>query len=99
MVLALARPEGAGSGQRAGLGLFLIPLPAPRLEAETTTGSTGSRTSWARGAMATGEVTLEGTEAELVGDLEQGFGQMTPMLNITRPPQRRPPRSPGCAGA
>jgi acyl-CoA dehydrogenase len=34
--------------------------------------------------MATGEVTLEGAHAELVGDLEHGFGQMTPMLNITR---------------
>ena len=36
-------------------------------------------------AMATGEVTLEGAHAELVGDLERGFAQMTPMLNITRP--------------
>ena len=34
--------------------------------------------------MATGEVTLEGARAELVGDLEHGFAQMTPMLNITR---------------
>src|SRR5437762_5674209 len=34
--------------------------------------------------MATGEVTLEGAHAELVGDLERGFAQMTPMLNITR---------------
>src|SRR5438309_530594 len=35
-------------------------------------------------AMATGEVTLEGAHAELVGDAERGFAQMTAMLNITR---------------
>jgi acyl-CoA dehydrogenase len=82
MVLALARPEGAGAGTR-GLGLFLIPRRLPD----------GSRNSYridrlkdklGTRAMATGEVTLEGAHADLVGDLEQGFGQMTPMLNITR---------------
>jgi acyl-CoA dehydrogenase len=82
MVLALARPEGGGPGTR-GLGLFLI----PRLLAG------GSRNSYridrlkdklGTRAMATGEVTLDGAHAELVGSLEHGFGQMTPMLNITR---------------
>jgi acyl-CoA dehydrogenase len=82
LVLALARPEGAGAGTR-GLGLFLIPRLLPD----------GTRNSYridrlkeklGTRAMATGEVTLEGAHAELVGDLEQGFGQMTPMLNITR---------------
>ena len=34
--------------------------------------------------MATGEVTLEGAHAELVGVAERGFAQMTAMLNITR---------------
>ena len=82
MVLALARPEGGGAGT-AGLGLFLIPRRLPD----------GSRNSYridrlkdklGTRAMATGEVTLDGAHAELVGELERGFGQMTPMLNITR---------------
>jgi acyl-CoA dehydrogenase len=82
VVLALARPEGAGDGTR-GLGLFLV----RRLLAD------GSRNSYrvdrlkdklGTRAMATGEVTLEGAEAELVGELGHGFQQMTPMLNITR---------------
>jgi alkylation response protein AidB-like acyl-CoA dehydrogenase len=34
--------------------------------------------------MATGEVTLEGAHAELIGEAERGFAQMTAMLNITR---------------
>src|SRR5437588_61575 len=82
MVLALARPQGGGAGT-AGLGLFLIPRTLPD----------GTRNSYridrlkeklGTRAMATGEVTLEGARAELVGELERGFGQMTPMLNITR---------------
>ena len=82
MVLALARPEGGSSGTR-GLGLFLIPRLLPD----------GSRNSYridrlkdklGTRAMATGEVTLEGAHADLVGELEHGFAQMTPMLNITR---------------
>ncbi len=82
LVLALARPEGAGPGTR-GLGLFLIPRRLPD----------GSRNSYridrlkdklGTRAMATGEVTLEGATAHPVGDLERGFAQMTPMLNITR---------------
>ena len=82
VVLALARPQSAGPGT-AGLGLFLI----PRLLADGTRNhyridrlkdKLGTR------AMATGEVTLEGAHAELIGDLERGFAQMTPMLNITR---------------
>ncbi len=82
VVLALARPESAGPGT-AGLGLFLI----PRLLSD------GSRNHYridrlkdklGTRAMATGEVTLDGAHAELIGDLERGFAQMTPMLNITR---------------
>ena len=82
MVLALARPEGAGPGTR-GLGLFLVPrlLPGGRRNSykiDRLKDKLGTR------AMATGEVTLEGAHAELVGVLEHGFAQMTPMLNITR---------------
>jgi acyl-CoA dehydrogenase len=82
LVLALARPEGAEGGTR-GLGLFLIPrlLPDGNRNAyriDRLKDKLGTR------AMATGEVTLDGAHAELVGELENGFAQMTPMLNITR---------------
>ena len=82
MVLALARPDGGSDGTR-GLGLFLIPRRLPdggrnSYRIDRLKDKLGTR------AMATGEVTLDGAHAELVGALEHGFGQMTPMLNITR---------------
>ncbi|TMD41786.1 MAG: acyl-CoA dehydrogenase [Chloroflexi bacterium] len=82
VALALARPEGAQAGTR-GLALFLV----PRERADGTKNpyridrlkdKLGTR------AMATGEVTLEGAEAQLLGDPGRGFSQMTAMLNITR---------------
>ena len=82
VVLALARAPGGQAGTR-GLGLFLI----PRLQKD------GRRNNYridrlkdklGTRAMATGEVTLEGAVAYQVGELERGFAQMTPMLNITR---------------
>ena len=82
VALALARPEAAAPGTE-GLGLFLV----ARRRAD------GSRNHFrvdrlkdklgTRG-MATGEVTLEGAEAQVVGELERGFAQMTTMLNVTR---------------
>jgi alkylation response protein AidB-like acyl-CoA dehydrogenase len=82
VVLALARPAGAGAGTR-GLGLFLVPRLLPggghnRYRVDRLKDKLGTR------AMATGEVTLEGAEAKPVGELDRGFLQMTPMLNITR---------------
>jgi acyl-CoA dehydrogenase len=82
VVLALARPEGAGPGTR-GLGLFLVPRLLEdggrnRYRVDRLKDKLGTR------AMATGEVTLEGALAEQVGEVERGFAQMTPMLNITR---------------
>jgi len=82
VVLALARPEGARAGTE-GLGLFLIPRHQPdgsrnRFRIDRLKDKLGTR------AMATGEVTLEGAHAEVVGELDRGFQQMTPMLNITR---------------
>ena len=82
LVLALARPDGAGPGTR-GLGLFMIPRSLPggarnSYRIDRLKDKLGTR------AMATGEVTLEGAHAELVGEVENGFAQMTPMLNITR---------------
>jgi len=66
-----------------GLGLFLVPRLLPgggrnHYRVDRLKDKLGTR------AMATGEVTLEGALAEQVGELERGFAQMTPMLNITR---------------
>jgi acyl-CoA dehydrogenase len=82
VVLALARPEGGGPGTR-GLGLFLVPRLLPdggrnHYRIDRLKDKLGTR------AMATGEVTLEGARAELVGELDRGFAQMTSMLNVTR---------------
>jgi acyl-CoA dehydrogenase len=82
VALALARPEGAPPGTR-GLALFLVPRDGPdgrrnRYRVDRLKDKLGTR------AMATGEVTLEGAHAELVGGEDRGFGQMTAMLNITR---------------
>jgi alkylation response protein AidB-like acyl-CoA dehydrogenase len=82
VALALARPEGAPPGTR-GLALYLVPRAHPqggrnRYRIDRLKDKLGTR------AMATGEVTLDGAYAELVGGLDRGFTQMTAMLNITR---------------
>lgn len=81
-ILALARPEGAAAGTR-GLGLFLVlrDLPDGRrngLRIERIKDKLGVR------SMPTGEVTLDGTIAWVVGGLDQGFKQMAEMLNLSR---------------
>jgi alkylation response protein AidB-like acyl-CoA dehydrogenase len=82
VVLALARPGGGPPGTR-GLGLFLVPRILPdgernRYRIDRLKDKLGTR------AMATAEVTLEGALAWQVGELDRGFQQMTPMLNVTR---------------
>jgi len=82
LILTLARPEGAPEGTR-GLGLFLVPR----------TLDDGARNAYSINrlkdklgtrSLATGEVTLHGARAYLVGDLQRGFVQMTEMINLTR---------------
>ena len=82
LILTLARPEGAPSGTR-GLGLFLI---ARTLDDGSRNAYTLNRLKDKLGtrSLATGEVTLHGAQAHLVGDLERGFVQMTEMINLTR---------------
>lgn len=82
LMLALARPEGAGPGTR-GLGLFLVPKHLPdgsrnRYRIERVKDKLGMR------SFASGEVTLSGTLALMIGGPGQGWLQMTEMLNITR---------------
>ncbi len=82
LALVLARPEGAPGGT-AGLGLFLMPRMLPsgapnRYRVVRLKDKLGTR------AMASGEIVLEGATAWLVGDLGQGFKQMTEMVNQSR---------------
>jgi alkylation response protein AidB-like acyl-CoA dehydrogenase len=82
LALVLARPEGAPAGT-AGLGLFLMPRLLPsgepnRYRIVRLKDKLGTR------AMASGEIVLEGAAAWLVGDLGQGFKQMTEMVNQSR---------------
>ena len=82
LALVLARPEGSGDGTR-GLGLFLMPR-------EKQDGSPNEyrivrlKEKLGTRSMASGEITLEGAEAWLVGDLSQGFRQMAEMVNQSR---------------
>lgn len=82
LILTLARSEGAPVGTR-GLGLFLVPR---MLDDGTRNSYTINRLKDKLGtrSLATGEVTLHGAQAYLVGNLERGFVQMTEMINLTR---------------
>jgi len=82
LAMVLARPEGGGAGTR-GLSLFLLPrhLSDGSLNAYRIIrlkDKMGTR------SMASGEITLEGAEAYLVGAAGQGFKQMTDMINMSR---------------
>jgi acyl-CoA dehydrogenase len=82
LALVLARPEGAPAGT-AGLGLFLMPRVLPsgalnRYRIVRLKDKLGTK------GMASGEIVLEGATAWLVGDLGQGFKQMTEMVNQSR---------------
>jgi alkylation response protein AidB-like acyl-CoA dehydrogenase len=81
-ILALARPEGAPAGTR-GLGLFLVLRDRAdgsrnALRINRLKDKLGVR------SMPTGEVELDGADAELVGELGAGFKQMADMLNLSR---------------
>ncbi len=82
LALVLARPDGAPAGTK-GLGLFLM---AHRRADGTLNGQRIDRLKDKLGvrSMPTGEVVLDGADAELVGDLHRGFKQMAEMLNTSR---------------
>ncbi|OFZ84239.1 MAG: DNA alkylation response protein [Betaproteobacteria bacterium RBG_16_66_20] len=82
LALVLARPEGAPGGT-AGLSLFLLPRTLPdgspnRYRIVRLKDKLGTRD------MPSGEIKLEGALAWLVGDPQQGFKQMTDMINMSR---------------
>ena len=78
----LARPIGAPSGTN-GLGLFLVPRlldtgQQNHYRIVRLKDKLGSR------SMPSGEISFEGAEAYVVGELDQGFRQMTEMINWSR---------------
>jgi acyl-CoA dehydrogenase len=83
VAMVLARPQGAAPGTR-GLALFLVLRDVPPDGRRNDYRIDRLKDKLGTRAMATGEVTLEGAHAELVGEAERGFAQMTAMLNITR---------------
>jgi alkylation response protein AidB-like acyl-CoA dehydrogenase len=82
LALVLARPEGAGEGT-AGLSLFLLPRMLPdgtpnRHRIVRLKDKLGTRD------MPSGEVSLQGAIAYLVGDPQRGFVQIADMINMSR---------------
>src|SRR5690349_12989629 len=82
VALLLARPEGAAAGTK-GLALFALPR---RLK-------DGSRNAYrivrlkdklGTRSMASGEILLEGAQAYLVGQADQGLKQMMEQVNLSR---------------
>ena len=82
VALMLARPEGAPAGTR---GLALFALPRRRRD--------GSRNAYrivrlkdklGTRSMASGEITLDGAEAYLVGRVDAGLKQMMEQVNLSR---------------
>jgi len=82
LALVLARPEDAPAGLN-GLSLFLLPRrladgSANRYRIVRLKDKLGTRD------MASGEITLDGAEAHLVGEPGRGFVQMADMINLSR---------------
>lgn len=82
LAMVLARPEDAPEGM-AGVSLFLLPKHRPD----------GSRNAYrivrlkdklGTRSMASGEITLEGATAYLIGEVGRGFQQMADMVNMSR---------------
>jgi acyl-CoA dehydrogenase len=82
VALMLARPDGAPSGTK-GLALFALPR-------RTKDGKRNSyrivrlKDKMGTRSMASGEINLEGAEAYLVGQVDQGLKQMMEQVNLSR---------------
>ncbi|WP_227492474.1 acyl-CoA dehydrogenase family protein [Brevibacterium sp. CFH 10365] len=82
LAMVLARPEGAKPGIK-GIGLFLLPRTLPdgsqnAMRIVRLKDKLGTR------SMPSGEISLQGATAYLVGDVGQGFVQMADMINSSR---------------
>ncbi|MCO6056005.1 acyl-CoA dehydrogenase family protein [Pseudomonas sp. MOB-449] len=82
LAMVLARPDDAPEGM-AGVTLFLLPKHRPD----------GSRNAYrivrlkdklGTRSMASGEISLEGASAYLIGEVGRGFQQMADMVNMSR---------------
>ncbi|WP_421547619.1 acyl-CoA dehydrogenase family protein [Pseudomonas sp. QD4] len=82
LAMVLARPDDAPTGM-AGVTLFLLPRLRPdgsrnAYRIQRLKDKLGSR------SMASGEITLEGATAYLIGEVGRGFQQMADMVNMSR---------------
>ncbi|MEK1914010.1 acyl-CoA dehydrogenase family protein [Pseudomonas chlororaphis] len=82
LAMVLARPEDAPEGMK-GVSLFLLPKVRPD----------GSRNAYrilrlkdklGSRSMASGEISLDGATAYLIGEVGRGFQQMADMINMSR---------------
>ncbi len=85
--MVLARIDGAPAGMK-GVSLFLLPRTLPDGSANAyrivrLKDKLGTR------SMASGEISLNGARACLVGEAGRGFQQMADMVNNSRLSQRR----------
>lgn len=82
MAFTLARPEGAPSGSR-GLALFYVELRDERgrlqgIRIDRLKDKLGTR------ALPTAELTLDGAPARRIGEVGEGVGRITALMNVTR---------------
>ncbi len=82
VALLLARPEGAGGGTR-GLALFALPRRT-REGMRNAYRIVRLKDKLGTKSMASGEIRLEGAEAYLVGQQDQGLNQMMEQVNLSR---------------
>ena len=82
VALMLARPEGAPAGTR-GLALFALPRRT-RDGARNAYRIVRLKDKLGTRSMASGEIRLEGAEAYLIGQPDQGLKQMMEQVNLSR---------------
>ncbi len=82
LAMVLARPEEAAEGMK-GVSLFLL----PRVLADGSPNAyriVRLKDKLGTRSMASGEITLEGATAFLIGEIGRGFQQMADMINMSR---------------
>lgn len=82
LAMVLARPEDAPEGMK-GISLFLL----PRVQADGSPNAyriVRLKDKLGTRSMASGEITLQGATAFLIGEIGRGFQQMADMVNMSR---------------